>query len=250
MTGAGLAAVAVVLVTLAYLAAWPVPAEPVAWVPPPSSGFAGDFAPNHELTAAELLDAGGEGPEDVAVAPDGTLYTGLLDGRIMRLAPDGSPMPAPDSPWTTRSPTSSFVPVVETACYRVRRLWLRGPRQGASEVLLDGLPAFPDGITGDGAGTFWLALVSPRNRLLDALHPFPVFKKALLRMPAALRPGPKRYGFVLAIDGDGRVIRNLQDPAGGTAAFVTNAVPHAEWLYLGMLHGRALARLRLAGGGF
>lgn len=351
-----IAGAAVVLVMVAYLALWPVPAEPVAWAPPPSPGFTGAFLPNHDLAAAELLDAGGEGPEDVAVAPDGTVFTGLLDGRVVRLAPgdpqpvtfaqtggrplglrfggdgrllvadsvrgllsvgrdgavtrladghDGVPFRLTDdldvgadgtvyfTDASTRftvddsvadvvehratgrllaydpgrgatrllldglcfangvalAPDESFVLVAETACYRVRRLWLRGPRQGASDIVIDGLPAFPDGITGDGAGAFWLALVSPRNRLLDALHPHPALKKALLRVPSLLRPGPRRYGFVVAIDGEGRVVRSLHDPGGDRVAFVTNAVPSGDWLYLGMLHGRALARMRLARGG-
>jgi sugar lactone lactonase YvrE len=347
---------AVALAAIAYLALWPVPAEPVAWAPPPSPGFTGAFLPNQDLTTAELLDAGGEGPEDVAVGPDGMVYTGLRDGRVMRLAPasgppvtfartsgrplglrfdrdgrlliadsvrgllsvgrdgtvarlaeehGGVPFRLTDDLDVARdgtvyftdastrftvddsvadvvehhatgrllaydpgrratrllldglcfangvalAPDESFVLVAETACYRVRRLWLRGPRQGASDIVIDGLPAFPDGITGDGAGTFWLALVSPRNRLLDVLHPHPALKKALLRVPSLLRPGPTRHGFVVAIDGEGRVVRSLHDPTGGRVAFVTNAVPTADWLYLGMLHGHALARLRLARGG-
>lgn len=340
----------VLILVFAYLAAWPLPVEPVAWSPPPSPGFTGPYAPNRELAVAERLDAGGEGPEDVAVGSDGRIYTGLRDGRIMRLEADGSGATTfaqtggrplglcfgsegrllvadakrgllavgrdgavsvlasghggvpfrladdldvgadgtvyftdasarvaladsitdvvehratgrllsydPGQRSTTvlldglcfangvaLAPDESFVLVVETACYRVRRLWLRGERRGVSEVILDDLPAFPDGITGDGHGTYWIALVSPRNPLLDALHPYPALKKALLRLPGAIRPGPRRHGFVLGVDGDGRIVRNLQDPQGSAVALVTNAVPHGSWLYLGMLEGHALARL-------
>ena len=140
------------------------------------------------------------------------------------------------------APDESFVLVVETACYRVRRLWLRGERRGASEEFIGALPAFPDGVTGDGDGHFWVALVSPRNPLLDALHPHPALKRALLRLPMAVRPGPKHYGFVLELDGDGRVVRNLQDPDGRQVAFVTNAVAAGPWLYLGRLEGHFVSR--------
>jgi len=144
------------------------------------------------------------------------------------------------------APDESFVLVVETSCYRVRRLWLRGEREGRSEEFIGGLPGFPDGVTGDGQGRFWLTLVSPRVALLDALHPYPALKKALLRMPAVLQPGPVPYGFVLGLDGDGRVVSNLQDPGGTSVAFATNAVAHGPWLYLGRLEGRSVSRFPLA----
>ncbi len=41
------------------------------------------------MPAPRLTPVGGAGPEDVAVRADGTIYTGVQDGRIMRLAPDG-----------------------------------------------------------------------------------------------------------------------------------------------------------------
>jgi strictosidine synthase len=52
------------------------------------------------------------------------------------------------------------------------------------------------------------------NALLDRLHPHPALKKALLRLPGFLRPGPKAYGFVLGLDESGRIVHNLQDPPG------------------------------------
>jgi sugar lactone lactonase YvrE len=72
-----------------YLLAWPVPIDPVAWTPPPNPGFTGRFAPNDALADVELLLEGvGTGPEDVARGPDGRLYTGYGDGRIVRFPPD------------------------------------------------------------------------------------------------------------------------------------------------------------------
>lgn len=79
---------AAVVLVLAYLLLWPVPVEPVAWTPPEPPPTDGAWARNDALAAAELfLPDVGEGPEDFAVAPDGTLYTGLLDGRIVAVDP-------------------------------------------------------------------------------------------------------------------------------------------------------------------
>jgi sugar lactone lactonase YvrE len=139
----------------------------------------------------------------------------------------------------------SFVLVVETASYRVRRCWLAGPRRGACDVFADDLPGFPDGVTRGDDGLFWVAIAAPRNALLDRLHPHPALKKALLRLPSWMRPGPKAYGFVLAFDAGGHLVRNLQDPTGRVFAYVTNAVQHEGALYLGSLELPAVGRLAL-----
>lgn len=75
----------------AYLSFWPVPIEPQAFETPPNPGYAGAYAPNDRLTEAErIADGLLLGPEDTAMDSDGTLYTGLLDGRIVRFDPDNA----------------------------------------------------------------------------------------------------------------------------------------------------------------
>lgn len=82
---------AALLVVVAYLSLWPVPVEPVPWRARPSPGYVGAYAPNDRLAGLKLINLGPEqGPEHVAVGPDGKLYTGVAGGRILRLAPNGS----------------------------------------------------------------------------------------------------------------------------------------------------------------
>ncbi len=74
-----------------YLLAWPVPVDPVAWTPPAAPALEGDYAPNTYLAAVERLDlSSGYGPEDVAIDSLGRIYGGLQDGRIIRMQSDGS----------------------------------------------------------------------------------------------------------------------------------------------------------------
>lgn len=63
---------------------------PGPWSPPPTPRLAGVYRSNEALAAATLWPVGGTGPEDVVVAPDGRVYTGLDDGRIQELSPDGT----------------------------------------------------------------------------------------------------------------------------------------------------------------
>jgi len=92
----------VVLIAAAagYLLAWPTRIEPVVVTIGPNPGFTGVFAPNEALRSVRWLgEAMGPGPEDVWVK-DGYAYTGLQDGRIVRVRIDGQTAagPAPIQP--------------------------------------------------------------------------------------------------------------------------------------------------------
>lgn len=84
--------VLVVLASLAaYLSLWPVPITPVSWVAPTAPGFVGPYAVNNKLAKLNLIDLGTEvGPEHIAIAKDGKLYTTVASGNILRMNPDGS----------------------------------------------------------------------------------------------------------------------------------------------------------------
>jgi sugar lactone lactonase YvrE len=75
---------------LVYLLAWPTGLDPQAWQPPKSAGLVGPYQKNDALAKATWLAKDLPGPECVAVGPDGWIYTGTIDGRIVRLARDGS----------------------------------------------------------------------------------------------------------------------------------------------------------------
>ena len=106
------------------------------------------------------------------------------------------------------SPDQTFVLVAETGKYRVRRVWLK---ESKNDIFIDNLPGFPDGISSNGKDKFWLALVTPRQALVDRMLPYPFVRKIVVRLPNFLRPGPERYSFVLGLDSQGRVTDNLQN---------------------------------------
>jgi sugar lactone lactonase YvrE len=143
------------------------------------------------------------------------------------------------------SPDQSFVLVVETGAYRIHRVWLTGSRQDHAEVFIDNLPGFPDGISSNGKDKFWLALVTPRDELLDRLLPHPSLRKVVARLPKLLQPAPKRYSFVLGLDSNGRVIENLQNGAPDCYAEIANAVERRGALYFGSIGESAIGRYQL-----
>src|SRR3989441_5387492 len=207
-------------------------------------------------------------PNDLDVAEDGTIYftdssykfpLTELRADILEHQPNGRLLTFDPLTKHTRvilrdlyfpngvavSPDQSFVLVCETGSYRVRRVWIRGPKAGYSEIFIDNLPGFPDGISSDGRDKFWLALVNRRDPALDALMPHPFLRKIVWRLPSFLQPNIKRYAFVLGLDTDGHVVQNLQDPSPECFAQISNVVEHKDKLYFGCIGESAIGRLRL-----
>lgn len=143
------------------------------------------------------------------------------------------------------SPDGQFVLLNETGSYRVLKVWIAGPDRGGAEFVIDELPGFPDNVSVGQDGRFWVALVSPRNDLLDGMSEQPFARKVVQRLPGFLRPDAAHYGHVIAIDAEGNVVANLQDP-NGAYPLITAVTETDEHLYLGSLVAPHLARVRKA----
>lgn len=105
----------VVLIAAAagYLLAWPTPIDPVAVTVAPNPGFNGPFQPNDALRNVRWLgEAIGQGPEDVTVK-DGFAYTGLADGRVVRVRIDGLTPIQPPMPGGAAVPSTPPVALEE-----------------------------------------------------------------------------------------------------------------------------------------
>jgi sugar lactone lactonase YvrE len=64
--------------------------DPAVWTPPPAPARSRATAGSRPLPPLRRYELPGTGPEDVLVAPDGAVLTGLSDGRILRVTPDGN----------------------------------------------------------------------------------------------------------------------------------------------------------------
>jgi len=140
------------------------------------------------------------------------------------------------------SPDQSFVLINETGNYRVLRYWIAGPQKGTWKPLIESLPAFPDNISTGFDGRFWVALVSPRNPLLDSLAGKPFIRKMIQRLPEAIKPKAVSYGHIIAINGNGEVVADLQDPA-AACPINTGVTETQQYLYIGSLATDFIARL-------
>ena len=141
----------------------------------------------------------------------------------------------------------SYVVVAETGAYRLRRVWLTGPRTGESEVLTDNLPGFPDNLSTGASGLVWVALATPRNPVMDWTAPrHPLLRKGVWALPPAVHAKLEaRTTWVVAVDGEGRIVRDLQT-TGERYHMVTGVREHDGRLYLGSLRERSVAVIDLA----
>jgi sugar lactone lactonase YvrE len=118
-----------------------------------------------------------------------------------------------------------------------------------SKVLLDNLPGYPDNLMRGQDGRIWVGLFKPRNPAADSLAERPFLRKVLLRLPRFLLPLGQSYGHVFAIDEEGRVLEDLQDPSGAYPE-ATSATETADRLYIHSLHAHSIGWLpRSSSGG-
>jgi sugar lactone lactonase YvrE len=218
------------------------------------------------ITAERILtvltdSAGGERllfPDDLDIAPDGAIWFSNASQRFdqhhwrmdfLETRPTGSLLRYdPRTRQTTVvldrlmfangvaiGPAAEYVLVNETIAARVTRLWISGPKAGIRETLIN-LPGYPDNLSSNGRGTFWVALPGIRNEGLERTWDGILIRRILTRLPefvitsAIARP----YSWVIGIDGEGKVRCNLQDSTGASGT-VTSANEFDGVLYLGSI---------------
>ena len=143
------------------------------------------------------------------------------------------------------SQNEDFVLVNETGRYQITRFWLKGEKAGTSDIFIDNLPGFPDGVSANREGTFWLALPSPRNPQMDNMHPNPFMKGLVTKLPTWMQPGAIKRGMVVSLDEEGNVTGSYHDPEGQRVYMITSVEQVGDFIYLGSLEAPFVGRIRL-----
>lgn len=206
--------------------------------------------------------------DDVDIAPDGQIYftdassrfnqpdyrLDLLEmrphGRLLRYDPrTGKTHVLLNNLYFANgvsvSPDGEYVLVNETWKYRILKYWIGGRQAGQAEVFADNLPGFPDNLAVDDEGRYWVAFPSLRNAQIDYLHQHPWLKDLVAKLPDSMKPTPREYGLVVALDNEGEVITSLHDTRGTHLKEITSVNPHGGYLYFGSLHNDRVGRLGL-----
>jgi sugar lactone lactonase YvrE len=141
----------------------------------------------------------------------------------------------------TISHDQSWVLVNETGTYRVLRVGITNSNKGQVETVIENLPGFPDNISRGSNNVYWVGLVSPRSAALDALSGSGFLRKVVQRLPTFLQPKAKHFGHIIAINDQGEVVHNLQDPL-GMYGHTTGAIEVGADLYVSSLLDTALGK--------
>uniref|UniRef100_A0A3B3E304 Zgc:194209 n=1 Tax=Oryzias melastigma TaxID=30732 RepID=A0A3B3E304_ORYME len=138
------------------------------------------------------------------------------------------------------SPDEDFLLLAETSMGRIHRFWLKGPKAGTGEVVIDNMIGYPDNIRLSDHGTFLVGITTPRFRrftppFLDAIAPYPAVKRFLAKVVPlswynVLLP---RYALVLELGLDCRIVGSLHDPEGRLTWAVSDVFQHRGRTYLG-----------------
>lgn len=169
-------------------------------------------------------------------------------GRLLRRTPDGDVEVVLDgldfANGVALLPGDREVVVAEsTARSLVRHRVADGP--GVSDHLVSDLAAHPDNIARGSDGLVWVTMTSPVDPLVQALMRAPrAVQRLAVRVPERLQPLPRPGVHVRAYDADGRVAHDVV-AASDRMSMVTGVREHEGRVWLGSLHGRAIAYLDL-----
>ena len=140
-----------------------------------------------------------------------------------------------------------FVLMVETSRYRVLRYWLKGDKTGQTEIFMDNLPGFPNGISIREDGSFWLGFSTKRNDALDKIHPQKGMKKLVYALPNFMQPKAEKFGMVMNISPEGKILQTFFDTTGNTMPEAGAVKEHQGYLYLGGDVVPHIGKYKLAG---
>ena len=142
----------------------------------------------------------------------------------------------------------SYVLVVETSRYRIRRYHLTGSLAGTADTFADNLPGFADNLRRGRDGTWWVAMGAKRSPILDFLHPRP----ALKRVFAKLVPMAKfqehlipKVGWALQLGPDGQPVASFWDTEGAYLRELSAVIEHVGRLWLGSITADRIGVLEL-----
>ncbi|CAN7287711.1 SMP-30/gluconolactonase/LRE family protein [Paenibacillus sp. LjRoot56] len=137
------------------------------------------------------------------------------------------------------SADEDFVLVAESYHYQLTRYWLKGSKKGTSDIFADNLAGFPDNITRDEQGHFWVGIFTTRISFVDQMHRSPWLAGIMAKLPESLLSGasaPAKHGLAVELNPQGQLIESWHDPEGSLYG-VTTAASDNGYLYIGTAPG-------------
>jgi hypothetical protein len=131
-------------------------------------------------------------------------------------------------------PNEEYVLVNETLGMRIHKVWLKGSHRGKSEIFINELPGYPDNISYNDHGIFWVALNAVReNDDFEKFYSSPFIRRVLIRLGTMEKTNePTPYGMIIGVNDAGQVTHNLQDST-GVIHHITSVNERDHLLFIG-----------------
>ncbi|CAI5479516.1 unnamed protein product [Closterium sp. Yama58-4] len=131
----------------------------------------------------------------------------------------------------------TFVVFCETSYMRCHRYFIRGPKTGKAEQFVN-LPGYPDNVSLNPRGRFWIAINSRRTPMSAVLARSPYARSMLLNDPVGLQAAyvaavGLSSGITVEVDNNGVITDVLEDKLGRTVAAVSEVVERKGKLWIG-----------------
>jgi hypothetical protein len=191
------------------------------------------FSEPFDYTGATVDDAVDEA---IALSPNGRLWRYDLDSAATRLIAEGFHfINGVLYDLHEGKAREESVLVNQTSHFRLTRFYVRGPKAGTAEVVLDGITGMNDGMDRDAAGRIWLALFTEGSPVLTWLHANAWLKPVFMRVPSRRLLGKPRRTGVLVLSPDGKTPLYAAMYEGPLLTSIASAVPSPDGVYLANL---------------
>ncbi|CAI7780053.1 unnamed protein product [Closterium sp. NIES-53] len=142
----------------------------------------------------------------------------------------------------------TFVVFCETSYMRCHRYFIRGPKTGKVEMFVN-LPGYPDNVSPNPRGRFWIAINSRRTPMSEVLARSPYARYRLLNDPVGLQAAyvaavGLSHGIIVEVDNNGVITDVLEDKLGRNVAAASEVVEKKGKLWIGSVMVDDVAVLR------
>ncbi|CAI5459027.1 unnamed protein product [Closterium sp. Yama58-4] len=146
------------------------------------------------------------------------------------------------------SQDKTFVVYCETTYLRCHRYWIRGPNTGKKEVFVN-LPGYPDNLSLNPRGRFWIALNSRRSPTATVASQTPLIRETFVENKLGYKivkatQDQRASGIVVEVDADGKITNLLEDKNGKVVKDVSEIVEHDGKLWIGSVIEDYIATLK------
>eukprot|EP00475_Leptophrys_vorax_P015096 TRINITY_DN21442_c0_g2_i4.p1 TRINITY_DN21442_c0_g2~~TRINITY_DN21442_c0_g2_i4.p1 ORF type:complete len:250 (+),score=12.33 TRINITY_DN21442_c0_g2_i4:103-750(+) len=178
---------------------------------------------------------------------------GRADGRFMKydIATGKTTVIAPAIAFANGvaiSKDKQFVVFCETTYMRCHRYWIRGPKAGKQEIFVE-LPGYPDNLSLNPRGRFWIAINSRRSPTAGVASRFPMIKGQFVENKVGYKivsntVDKRSSGIVVEVDANGKITEILEDKKGVVVNTVSEIVEKDGKLWLGSVIVDYIATLK------